>query len=303
MKLFYTLVFTVLTFGATAQNYTWEIGGGFGTSNYFGDIGGTEYDGKKWFGDLMLNTTKFNFSAFGRVALDYRFHGNVQFNYIFINGTDKLSPNTGRHSRNLSFENNLYEVLAMGEFHPLIINDLGNKRRFFADLHVYVSTGLGVIYNDPIGDFGGDKVKLRPIGTEGPENIYSPLTMVVPVAAGFFISFKGRYSSYRVHRVGINVNYRFTFTDYLDDVSTIYPDLAVFNGDESAIGASWRGWNERDPDDTTFPEGKIRGNPNSNDGYLTATFTYSKRIRAGKKNHKLPRRQEFYGRSKKLKLR
>ena len=144
---------------------------------------------------------------------------------------------------------------------------------------------------------------LRPLETEGSENKYSPVQFIMPVGVGFFVSFKGRYSGYRVHRIGINMNYHLTFTDYLDDVSTVYPQLESFNGDQARIDASWKGWNEKDPSDPTFPEGGIRGNPKSNDGYLTTMLYYSKRIASGKKKHKLPRRQEFYGRKRKVKFR
>ena len=39
MRLLYTLLFVCATLFSNAQQYNWEIGGGLGTSNYFGDIG------------------------------------------------------------------------------------------------------------------------------------------------------------------------------------------------------------------------------------------------------------------------
>ena len=295
MRILHTIIFVFITFFATAQNYSWEVGGGFGTSNYFGDIGGLEYNGKKGPADIMLKTTRFNMGMFARRSINYRFFANFHLSYIYITGDDNLSPNTGRFTRNLNFHNHLVEGLGMIEFHPLIINDLGGKRRYTADLHLYVSTGFGLVYNDPMAN--GSNTKLRPLATEGPSNIYSPIQAVLPLATGVFVSFKGRYSGYRVHRVGISINYRFTFTDYLDDVSSVYPELSVFNGDQAAIDASYRGIQE-DPSNPIYPEGGTRGNPNSNDGYLTTMIYYSKRIRSGRKNHKLPRRQEFYGKTK-----
>ncbi len=297
MRILHTIIFVFITFFATAQNYSWEVGGGLGTSNYFGDIGGVEFDGKKGPADFMLNTTRFSMGMFARRSIDYRFFANFQLTYSNIIGDDKLSPNSGRLERNLNFENNLIEAIGMIEFHPLIINDLGGKRRFIADLHLHVSTGLGVLYSEPTGNFNGTNVKLRPLSTEGLDKKYSALQMVVPLAAGVFVSFKGRYSGYRVHRVGFSINYRVTFTDYLDDISSVYPELADFNGDQAAIDASYRGVQE-DPSNPTYPEGSIRGNPNANDGYLTTMFYYSKRISSGRKKHKLPRRQEFYGKTR-----
>tara|TARA_R110002050_G_scaffold109799_1_gene221430 strand:- start:170847 stop:171731 length:885 start_codon:yes stop_codon:yes gene_type:complete len=287
----------------TAQNLTWEVGGGFGSSNYFGDIGGVKPNGQKGPADIMLKSTGFSFSGFTRRMIDYRFYAKAQLSYIYISGDDKLSPNTGRTTRNLNFHNNMVEALAMMEYHPLIINDLGGRRRFVADLHVFVATGFGVLYSDPIGKFGATNVKLRPLATEGPDNIYSPIQIVIPMSTGFFVSFKGKYSGYRVHRVGININYRVTFTDYLDDVSTVYPDAALFADNPGGLAASYRGYQTDPNDPNLYPEGKTRGNPNSNDGYLTTMIYYSKRIRSGQKKHKLPRRQEFYGRTRRIKKR
>ena len=298
MKLFYVLVFIFISFGSTAQNFSWEVGGGIGTSNYFGDIGGLTDPGKKGPADITLASTRFNVSAFTRRMMQYRFYLNFSLSYIHISGDDQLSPNTTRTRRNLNFTNNLFEGLAMAEYHPLIINDLGGKRRFIADLHVHISTGLGLVYSEPTGKFGSTNVKLRPLKTEGPSNAYAPIQMVIPLSAGFFISFKGRYSGYKIHRVGFNLNYRLTFTDYLDDVSSVYPELSVFEGDQQAINASYRGYQSDPSQSNRYPEGAVRGNPNSNDGYLTTMFYYSKRIRGGKKKHKLPRRQEFYGKSR-----
>ncbi len=298
MRIFFILLLSLCALTSSAQYYNWEFGGGLGTSNYFGDIGGVSFDGRSGPADVMLNTTRFNMAVFGRRYLDYRFYINVQASFLNIKGDDKLSPSTGRESRNLNFENNIFEGSAMLEFHPLIINDLGGKKRHIADLHLLIGTGLGVIYSDPYSMDGGNKTALRPLATEGLQNKYSPIQMVLPVATGVFVSFKGRYSGYRVHRFGISINYRFAFTDYLDDVSTVYPDYDSFYGDQARIEASWKGWRERDPSSTIFPEGGIRGNPKRNDGYLTTMIYYSKRISSGRKKHKLPRRMEFYGRSK-----
>lgn len=298
MKLFYVLVFLFVSYSTTAQNYTWEVGGGIGTANYFGDIGGLSYASKKGPSDIVLASTRFNMSAFARRMIDYRFFLNFSLNYILISGDDKLSPNTSRTKRNLSFSNNMFEGLAMAEYHPLIINDLGGKRRFVADLHVVLSTGLGILYHNPTAKFGSTNVKLRPLKTEGPSNTYSPIQAVIPLSTGFFVSFKGKYSGYRVHRIGINFTYRLTFTDYLDDVSNVYPEISVFEGDQQAIAASYRGYKDDPSDPNEYPEGAVRGNPNSNDGYFTTMIYYSKRIRSGKKRHKLPRRQEFYGKTR-----
>jgi len=60
--------------------------------------------------------------------------------------------------------------------------------------------------------------------------------------------------------VALEGGYRLTFTDYLDDVSTVYPDPASFT-DPIAAALSMR---YEDP----VPPGTQRGDPNQNDGYF-----------------------------------
>jgi hypothetical protein len=66
-------------------------------------------------------------------------------------------------------------------------------------------------------------------------------------------------------RVGLalEAGYRFTFSDYLDDVSTTYPAAAV-----DPLRASFI---DRGPQVGTPPAepGSMRGNPNNKDGYLS----------------------------------
>jgi len=55
-----------------------------------------------------------------------------------------------------------------------------------------------------------------------------------------------------------------TFTDYLDDVSTVYPGINSFS-DPVAAALSDRG---HELDLSPKAQGKIRGNPEKNDGYF-----------------------------------
>jgi len=88
-------------------------------------------------------------------------------------------------------------------------------------------------------------------------------------------------------KIGLDFSYRFTFTDYLDDVSTFYYDndkLRALAGDAAADQA------DKSPggNPNWTVEGAIRGNPANNDAYLTAmaSLTY-----VMKKKRRGPRRQ------------
>ena len=122
MRLILVLLLTICSLTASAQFYNWEVGGGLGTANYFGDIGGVDFNGKKGPGDIMLDNTRFNIGFFARKYIDYRFHLNIQANFLNITGADKQSPNTGRTARNLDFENNIFELSGVAEFHLSLIH-------------------------------------------------------------------------------------------------------------------------------------------------------------------------------------
>tara|TARA_Y100000782_G_C10183462_1_gene265155 strand:+ start:2741 stop:3880 length:1140 start_codon:yes stop_codon:yes gene_type:complete len=87
-------------------------------------------------------------------------------------------------------------------------------------------------------------------------------------------------NSYRTHRLGIDFCYRITFTDYLDDISTDYPDLEEM--DETSRNLSSRSTEViNDPRSGGIPienyttQGSPRGDPTDNDDFITITLTYS----------------------------
>lgn len=59
-------------------------------------------------------------------------------------------------------------------------------------------------------------VKLRPLQTEG--KAYSPIGVAIPFGLGF------RYKLAKNWDLAFEVGWRYTFTDYLDDVSSTYGD-------------------------------------------------------------------------------
>lgn len=296
MRLIYAITFLCLSSTLCAQNYSWEIGGGVQAATYFGDIGGKEFNGTPGPGDFMTEHITPSLGLFARYMHDYRLYFTGKLNFVPIKGSDENSPNTGRTSRNINFTNNIFDLSMSAEYHPFIINDLGGRKRYMADLHTYIGAGLGILYHDPRSVVLNQTVRLQPLKTEGRK--YSSLTMCMPLSFGTFVSFRGRYARYKVHRIGFSITYNLTFTDYLDDVSTVYPEVSSFNGDQTAMYASYQGNRIDISNPEKFPTGAQRGNPNKNDGYLLVQLAYSKRILSGKKRHKLPRSQEFYGRKR-----
>ena len=205
------------------------------------------------------------------------------------------------------------EGLAMIEWHPFIFPDLGGKKRYRADMHIFFATGAGMMYHNPTAVINGGKVSLPSLSTEGPGKSYSNFQLVVPVAMGAFVSFKGMGKSYKVprrgsgnghkiHRIGITINYRYTYFDYLDDISSTYPDISIFNGNQTAIDASYRAYSKNTGQPLPYPEkGTKRGSSGVNDHYFTGMIYYSRRIMSRNKKTKYSNRQENFGKVKRKK--
>lgn len=282
-----------------AQNLLWDIGLGFGATGYVGEIGGSEATQDWGPLDIAFKSTRISIAAFGRRQISYRWHANFQVSYIYLYAHDKNSAGTGREFRNLSFTNHMAEGISTIEFHPIIIHDLGNKKRYVANLNVFIGGGIGVMYHNPTAFIDGTKVDLKPLQTEGPNVSYSQVQFVAPITGGAFVSFKTKKAKYKAHRIGITMQYRYTYFDHLDDISTQYPNIESFNGNQLAIDASYRAYSRATGKPLPYPsEGTQRGRPTVNDHYFTAMIFYSKRL-LSKKKSKLPHRIENQGKSHK----
>lgn len=143
-------------------------------------------------------------------------------------------------------------------------------------MDVYLGTGPqgGRIY-DQLADRDGEYVELQPLGTEGQETTEFnerkryPLTQIaIPVGGGLKFKLNHKWT------LGVEYGARFTFTDYMDDVSGTYVDPIRLNsqyGPMSSVMAV------RSPEfDPANLEGSRRGNPNKNDvyGLLGISLTY-----------------------------
>ncbi|RSK30146.1 DUF6089 family protein [Hymenobacter metallilatus] len=149
-----------------------------------------------------------------------RISGRASLSYGRITGDDaKAADQTDpeakyRYNRNMNFRNDILELAATGIF-DLIENRNNYIKR--PDFVPYVFAGVGVIHHNPKGlDADGNIVALQPLKTEGQSSGYSLTQFVIPFGAG------ARYKLNKSFDIGIELGFRKTFTDYLDDVSTNY---------------------------------------------------------------------------------
>ncbi len=192
-----------------------EIGGAIGLAHYFGDLNT----------NASLNRPKFSGGVFFRKQLNNYIALKLAGNYALVGYSDIYSKNEVQKRRNLSFNSNIWELSLSGEF---------NFFRFMPGVEgynytPYVSLGLGMFSYDPYTYLNGTKYYLRAIGTEGQgspaypgRKPYGSTALCIPLAVGF------KYAVSSSMNVFAELGYRFTTTDYLDDVSTTYaPDAFV----------------------------------------------------------------------------
>ncbi|GJM29387.1 MAG: hypothetical protein DHS20C17_20220 [Cyclobacteriaceae bacterium] len=220
-----------------------NIYGGVGITKYFGEL-----SNEKQLGDINpYITVGMNLPWYSKWSV------RPEFTYYRISAADgNLPENDSRHNRNLSFESDNLELSG------LLVYGLHRRdtRRRTSTIRLYLLAGLGITYSNPTAEKDGKKYQLQPLETEG--RAYSKFQLVVPLGFGIGVQMTKRW------QVGIEMSYRLTFTDHLDDVSTLYRDPASFSNPIAAALADRRPEIGLDK----APAGTPRGNANTNDGYL-----------------------------------
>jgi opacity protein-like surface antigen len=187
-----------------------------------------------------------------------------------LSGRDsEVRSNPSNLDRNLSFETGIQELSLQ-----LRLNILPGLKQPFVP---YVTGGAAVFRIDPfVQDGAGQKQFLYPLSTEGQGLAAYPdrkmpqrVNLCLPLGAGL---------EFRVSptvRVDLEILFRKSFTDYIDDVSRSYPDpdiLLAARG-PAAVELSYRG-DERPGGRSSFPGGEQRGNPNRMDWYHTFNLRF-----------------------------
>lgn len=239
-----------------------EFGLSAGISSYYGDLQ------SKMFPDN-------NTHAMGGIMYKYFMnpHVGLRFgvSYTKLAAFDSLSNIPAREERNLSFQSNLLEFHGGFEINLLPIEK--DRIKFTP----YAFAGIAVFRFNPytLGP-QGEKVMLRPLGTEG-QNIpvypdrkeYKLVSTSFPVGGGlkFFLG--------KTFMIAPEIGFRFTNTDYLDDVSKSYVNmntLKEYRG-QQAVDYAFRtdelaGW------DGNYPDYRYqRGDSKANDLYWFGNLT------------------------------
>lgn len=231
----------------------WEAGFWLGATHYFGDLN-TNYDlGLPGVAGGVL--ARFNFND--RICM------KLSGNYGTVRGDDSRSQNVFERARNLSFESPVMDAALQFEFNFLPYRH-GSKDEFFTP---YLLGGLSAFYYNPKAEYQGELYELRNLGTEGQfkgEEYYTISSSWV-YGLGFKVDLNYEWS------INVELSGRRLFTDYLDDVSTVYPDKTdlLRNRGEIAAALSDRsivipGVNEGQLGE----EGRQRGDSTNKDSYF-----------------------------------
>jgi hypothetical protein len=234
-----------------------EFGIGAGVGHYFGDLNP----------DFGVNRPKLAAGIFFRKQLSTYIGLRISGDYAQLGYSDVYSKNTVQNTRNLSFNSNVWEISVAGDFNFFRFQPGFEGYNFTP----YVGLGIGVFSFDPYAYLNGEKYLLRPLGTEGqgsalyPElKPYNPLALCIPFTLG------AKYALTPGLNVFGEICYRFTNTDYLDDVSGIYaPDAFPPLPDGSPSPGYLLQDRSYETGNSIGIKGRQRGNSLQKDAYAT----------------------------------
>ncbi|WP_400192433.1 DUF6089 family protein [Hymenobacter sp. B81] len=260
-----------------------SVGASLNAMNYFGDI-----TPKPSIASFRFAATRPNLGFTFTHRFAPRISGRVGLSYGRITGDDaKAADDTDpdakyRYTRNMNFRNDILEVSAVGIF-DLIENRNNYLKR--PDFVPYVFGGVAFYRHNPkAADANGNYVRLQPLGTEGQRatgDTYSLNGISLPFGGGV------RYKLNKSFDLGLEIGWRKTFSDYLDDVSGNYVQSRDVLPDGPARYFGWDITNAR-PD--TYGEfnqgGGQRGKSNEDDWYIvtgvTVNYILAPRIKSPK---------------------
>ncbi len=235
-----------------------EVGASLGIANYSGDMS-SDNVGK------VLGTSLPSGSLYARYNLSPYLNIKGGLTYARLGADEAKGENQGIINRNLSFFTNLYEAAFTAELNVFKYDPLEGGSIFT----LYGMGGLAGFYFNPLTRFEGTVYELQPLGTEGQglaehpdRKFYSLYQISIPFGGG--LKFKISESL----NFNMEMSWRLTFTDYLDDVSTTYPDFAALVAARGDLAGdlSVRALNSGEPGQF---EGRVRGNPAIKDYYFT----------------------------------
>jgi len=256
-RLLPAFVFAVLLLPATGSAQLemkgLEIGPWVGASVYIGDLNT----------NFSLNRPNVAGGFAARYNFNHRIAARLSFNYGKIEAYDSDSSNPFERNRNLDFQSNIFDGTGQLEFNFLPYFH-GHKDYFFTP---YGFVGISVFTHNPKTETdAGQVVELRDLGTEG--QMRGDEYLSISSALTYGLGFKWDLS-YELS-MDLNIGVRHASTDYLDDVSTVYPDRTDLRRQRGpiALDLSDRSLLLDAEGDRIDRQGEQRGDDSRNDRYI-----------------------------------
>lgn len=236
--------------------------------NYYGDLSPSA---KKLSTDLSFTRPAVGGSFVHRFGPRYQLVASFMFGGIKGSDHDSADPNDAdgafRYVRNLSFRNRIQELSVVAQ-----VDLFENQATYISRVRwtPYVYAGIAVFHHNPQAQVpdtdlqgnplpdAGKWVDLQPLKTEGKE--YKLIQAAIPIGIG------ARFKLTELIDIAGEFGFRYTFTDYLDDVSKNYVAPAKLDG-ELARAMAYRS-NEVNPN-ASMKVGEIVADPYTADGYTT----------------------------------
>ncbi len=240
------IFFSVLSLQNLQAQRGFEVGAWAGGSWYLGDLN-TEYD---------LSLPGAAGGLVGRFNFNHRISATGSLNYGRIRANDAKSNNSFQQLRNLNFYSDVFDAAAVIEFNffPYLH---GSATEYYTP---YIFGGFNFFRFDPMTTLNGEKVSLREMGTEGqlPGQEYNFFSFGLAYGIGWKWDISRKWS------LNIFVSSRSLFSDYIDDVSGVYPDYNQLMADRGADAVLLA--NRSEMEDFGSP-GTQRGDATTNDSY------------------------------------
>lgn len=238
---------------------TFHVGLFGGTATYSGDFVEKPID--------LLTEMSPAVGLSARYTYGTHFAARMQLTYGRISGSDLNAESNLRRLRNLRFRSPVVELALLPEYN--IKHFLVKKSGYVITPFVYA--GVAGFYFNPQAPYQNEWINLQPLGTEGQGvagamDKYSRFQIAVPAGLGV------RFKVNEMLSIAWEAGLRVTFTDYLDDVGGVYPDMGIM----AERGPIAFALSDRTAEYTGLPSdrqaGDLRGTDN-NDLYLFSGFS------------------------------
>ncbi len=260
----------MLSFAPRSNAQKADIGFSIGACTYQGDISPLQYR-------VSIEGAHVARGIFLSLGINEYISLKTRYFTTNISASDQNALSTFRTERNLHFKSSIREFSVVGEINLLGI--IPALRKF--KIQPFLNAGIGIFKFNPQAKYKGTWYDLQPLGTEGQglpgsdKELYSLTQLSIPFGAGLKYTFNDELV------IAFEVSPRWTFTDYLDDLSTSYPDLQLLRQERGDLAANLSYRSENPIDVGTNINNEGRGNATENDWYIITTLSVAYRFDPG----------------------